>query len=240
MENALSKPERIRKAATVYKNDPNLALRDAAKIYDCSPQSILNHLNEKNKPAPNIYAANKRLSPVEECVLVAHIMQAYQSGFSLTIQHLNDFATELLLMKGYTQPIGKNWHLKFFARHAEIKTMFARSMDRQRMKAENPDEFIEWFRRFHATRVKWGVVDDDIHNMDESGCAMGLEQKPKVIVPSIEARAVHSQIACTFRNDEISKTRLTQVCLKASGRNGMLVAAKSSHLNRMRFQKSTG
>jgi hypothetical protein len=32
--------------------------------------------------------------------------------------------------------------------------------------------------------------------------------------------AVRSQIACSFRNDNISKTRLTQVSLKAPGRNG--------------------
>jgi hypothetical protein len=46
IEKALSKSERTRKAVTIYKNDPNLTLRDTAKLYDYSLQSFLNHLRK--------------------------------------------------------------------------------------------------------------------------------------------------------------------------------------------------
>ena len=57
-------------------------------------------------------------------------------------------------------------------------------MDKQRIRAENPDEFIKWFRRFQNIRNKWGIIDPDIYNMDESGASIGVEQKSRIILPA--------------------------------------------------------
>jgi len=57
------------------------------------------------------------------------------------------------------------------------------------MNAEDPDEFIDWFRCFNNTRLKWGIIDSDIYNMDELGCAIGAEQRSKVIFSIEEKQA---------------------------------------------------
>ncbi len=75
-------------------------------------------------------------------------MKCYKQSFPLTIQNLNDFANELLRNREANQVIGVNWHLAFFKRYSEVKTKFSRPIDKQRVWAENPDVFIDWFRRF--------------------------------------------------------------------------------------------
>jgi hypothetical protein len=44
--------------------------------------------------------------------------------------------------------------------------------------------FIEWFRRFQHTRNKWDIIDPNIYNMDESGTAISVEQKSRIILPA--------------------------------------------------------
>ena len=78
-------------------------------------------------------------------------------------------------MSNTNEKIDYHWHNNFFKRHPEVQSKYKRCIDRQRIKAEDPDEFIDWFRRFHNVRAKWGIIDPDIYNMDESGCAIGLE-----------------------------------------------------------------
>ncbi len=93
MKKSLNKSENIRKATETYKNNPKFVIRFTATIYHCAPQSIINRLTEKYRPAPNIYTSSQRLTPVKKYVLVAYITQIYRSSLALIIQHLNDFAT---------------------------------------------------------------------------------------------------------------------------------------------------
>jgi hypothetical protein len=46
-------------------------------------------------------------------------------------------------MKNNIVLIKINWYSKFLIRYTEIKIIFSRIMNRQRIKIENPDEFIE-------------------------------------------------------------------------------------------------
>ena len=67
------------------KKDPNLSYRAAGTMFGVTGQSIINHCSGKTKPAPDCFASYQKLSPIEECVLVEHCMQAYQADFPLTI-----------------------------------------------------------------------------------------------------------------------------------------------------------
>ena len=89
--------------------------------------------------------------------------------------------------------VGVNWHNAFFKRHPEIRSKFSRPIDRRRVDAEDPDTFIEWFRRFHETRAKWGIIGPDTYNMDESGSSIGLEQSSRVILPAEETESSAEQ-----------------------------------------------
>ena len=78
-------------------------------------------------------------------------------------------------MKGVNITVGYYWHNSFFKRYLEVYLKFSKSINRRRMNAEDLDNFIEQFRRFHEIRNKWGIIDSDIYNMDESGSAIGMK-----------------------------------------------------------------
>jgi len=42
---------------------------------------------------------------------------------------------------------------------------------------ENPDIFINWFRRFQEIRNKWDIINPDIYNINESGAAIGEQEE---------------------------------------------------------------
>jgi hypothetical protein len=108
MEKFLNKSENIRKATEAYKNDPKFTIRSAAIIYHYAPQSIINRLTEKHRSASDIYTPSQRFTPVEKYILIIYISQTYRSSLALTIQYLNNFVNEFLLIKGDTVLIGIN------------------------------------------------------------------------------------------------------------------------------------
>jgi hypothetical protein len=193
MEKAILKTKAIQAAALAYQNDPELSYRKAASLHKVSTQSVINYCSGKTIPAPDVFVTNQKLSPVEEAVLVEHSFECYKQGFPLTIDNLNDFANELLKNRGSNERVGVNWHLAFFKRHPNVESRYSRPIDKQRVWAENADSWIEWFRRFQTTRAKWGIIDPDIYNMDESGASIGVEQKSKVILPKEEKEAFAKQ-----------------------------------------------
>jgi len=95
--------------------------------------------------------------------------------------------------RGVTQEIDVNWHLVFFKRHSEVRLKLFRPIDKQKMFAENLNTFIDWFQRFHETRIKWAIIDPDIYIIDESGNAIGIEQKLNVILSNEKKEAFAKQ-----------------------------------------------
>ena len=100
MKKALNKSEAIQKTVEAYKNNNTLNIRSAARLYSYNDKSITNHFNNNIKPAPDYFISYQKLSPVKEKILAQHIIRAYNSDFPLTIQHLNNYANELLRIKG--------------------------------------------------------------------------------------------------------------------------------------------
>ncbi len=78
-------------------------------------------------------------------------------------------------MKGVNIIVGYHWYNSFFKRYLEVYSKFSRLIDRRCINVEDLDDFIKWFRRFHEIRNKWGIIDSDIYNIDESGSAIGME-----------------------------------------------------------------
>ena len=80
--------------------------------------------------------------------------------------------------------MGKNWAERFVKRTEELKMAFNRAKDRQRVVQEDPDVISAWFELVQDTKVKYGVLDDDIHNFDETGFQMGIIGSMKVVTGS--------------------------------------------------------
>jgi hypothetical protein len=137
MEQFFNKAKAIQDAVKAYQNDPNLSYRAAAIIHGCVAQSVIDHNIDQKIYASDRYAANQKLSPTKEGVLVAYIKKAYSAGYSLGIRHLNEFANELLRMRDFKDTVGRDWYTSFFRRYPEVYIMFSRPIDYRRVNAED-------------------------------------------------------------------------------------------------------
>ncbi|KAL2019064.1 hypothetical protein VTK56DRAFT_10095 [Thermocarpiscus australiensis] len=82
-------------------------------------------------------------------------------------------ANQLLRVRG-APPVGKLWAHRFVKRQPELCTRYAHRYDYQRAKCEDPRIISEWFTLVRNTKAKYGIVDDDIYNFDETGFIMGM------------------------------------------------------------------
>jgi hypothetical protein len=93
-----------------------------------------------------------------------------------------------------TTTVGLNWASNFVRRRPELRTQFTRVTDHQRIKAEDSEISRDWFRLVHNIVIKYGIIDDNIYNFDETGFMMGMISSGIVVTTS----------------DDLQKTRLTQ------------------------------
>ena len=71
-------------------------------------------------------------------------------------------------------PVGKNWVDRFKTRTPEIKLQRSRPYDRQRALNEDRRVISPWFELVKNMKAKYGILDEDTYNFDETGFMMGI------------------------------------------------------------------
>ncbi|EAQ92248.1 hypothetical protein CHGG_00483 [Chaetomium globosum CBS 148.51] len=89
------------------------------------------------------------------------------------LRGVEDMANHLLRERD-APPVGKLWAHNFVKRQPQLRTRRTRRYDYQRAKCEDPKIIGEWFTLVQNTRAKYGIVDDDVYNFDETGFMMGI------------------------------------------------------------------
>ncbi|KAK0622145.1 hypothetical protein DIS24_g11354 [Lasiodiplodia hormozganensis] len=79
---------------------------------------------------------------------------------------------------------GKHWASNFVKRQTELRTYFPRKYDYQRAKCEDPKVIREWFSLVEKVKAKFGVLDEDFFNFDETGFMMGVISAGMVVTTS--------------------------------------------------------
>ncbi|KAH5708172.1 hypothetical protein HBI81_256520 [Parastagonospora nodorum] len=90
---------------------------------------------------------------------------------------------KLLRSRG-SNPVGKNWVDNFVKRTPELRKRWSRPYDYQRAACEDPAAIQRWFDLIQETKLKYGIIDDDIHNFDETGFMIGKISSQMVITGS--------------------------------------------------------
>ena len=80
--------------------------------------------------------------------------------------------------------VGKNWVSNFIKRRPKLRTRWVRKYDYQRAKCEDPEVIRGWFRLVKNIVAKYGIVEDDIYNFDETGFLMGMIASCMVVTTS--------------------------------------------------------
>jgi hypothetical protein len=126
---------------------------------------------------------SKRLTKLEEEAIIQRILNESLRGVPSSKANVRDMADRLLRERG-GKPIGKNWVDNFIKRTPELRTRWSRPYDRQRAACEDPAVIRPWFSLVQSMKAKYGIVDKDTWNFDESGFMMGKISSQLVITGS--------------------------------------------------------
>ena len=149
-----------------------MSVRRAAKLYNV-PESTL-RARISGRPSRSDTRTNcHKLTKLEEEVIVRNILEMDSRGFAPRLAGVEDMANFILESRGGKR-VGKLWAHRFVQRRPDLKTRFNRVYDFQRALCEDPELIGAWFRLVHNIRTKYGVLDCDFYNFDETGFMMGV------------------------------------------------------------------
>jgi hypothetical protein len=174
--------DRVILAIQAMKGDPSLSQRRAATIYNVL-QSTLSRRLAGTTSRRDSRANSSRLTKHEEDTLVQYIKKLDARGFAPTLGHVRNMANQLLAVRGGGQ-VGKKWASNLVRRKSELKPRLTRRRDRQIVLCSNPKIISPWFDLVQDTKRKYGILDEDTYNFDETGFTMGVAGSVKVVTAS--------------------------------------------------------
>ena len=159
-------------ALQALQNDRNLSILAASKIYNISQTTLTRR--RAGRPARRDTTPNlKKLTQSEEEAIIQYVIELDVRAFSPRLSGIEDMVNQLLRVRN-APPVGQLWAHRFVRRKEELRTRYTRRYDYQRAKCEDPKVIGEWFALVRNVKAKYGIVDDDIYNFDETGFIMGI------------------------------------------------------------------
>ncbi|KAH8430077.1 transposase [Aspergillus melleus] len=183
---ALSRDRRLALATEAFEKGLFASKQACAAAFDVKISTLKGRLRGV-KSRSEIEANCRKLSINDELVLKWKILDMDSRGYPLTIAKVRYLAEILLAAK--LKPSAPNdifisarWVNRFISRHeAELESKYTRRYDYQRAKCEDPKTINRWFDLVRNTIQKYGILDQDTYNMDETGFQMGVAATAKVV-----------------------------------------------------------
>jgi hypothetical protein len=177
-----SKESKLFLAIQAMKQDPNLSARGAAQIYNVNHVTLGRRqkgtLSRRDSP-PN----STKLTKLEEKTIVEYILDLDARYYPPRLGEVRDMANRLLEDRGALR-VGPRWASNFVKRQPELQARFFRKYDYKRAQCKDPDAINAWFRLVRNTVAKYGIVDADIYNFDETGFQIGVIANGMVVTNS--------------------------------------------------------
>ena len=190
----LPKGKRLELAIEAFYKGQFSSKTACAKAFDVPPRTLMTRLNGTVSRQHSV-ANSRKLSNTEEESLKNRILDMDKRGLPLQISNVRHLAQ--LLLSARSKPskdlsISAKWVSRFIQRHPELKSKYTRQYDYQRAKCEDPELIKGWFNCVQETILRYGIAEQDIYNMDETGFQMGVASTAKVICGS-ETRDSHAK-----------------------------------------------
>jgi hypothetical protein len=104
-------------------------------------------------------------------VVVNFIQRAAAVGHPVRHSYLRELAETLHKKRvggDAAIPVGKHWVERFLRRNPVLKSQIAKSIEQARVEVTK-EQVLEWFRQYKEEIDTYGIVAENIYNMDESG-----------------------------------------------------------------------
>lgn len=178
---------RLSQALVAIRSYDSRSLRATARNFHV-PVSTLAERRRGRTISTKAQIENRLLTPTEEESLIQWIMSMDEREFPPRVSAVRDMANILLSARNSPEntppPVGKNWTRRFVDRHDQLHSKYTRKFDHQRALCDDPKAIGDWFRLVGNTRIKYGILDDDTYNFDETGFQMGFISTAKVVTGS--------------------------------------------------------
>ena len=179
MENYI-KEARIILALEAIRSPRRISCRSAAKIY-AVPEATLRDRMAGRTPRSKTRPNRQKLTKLEEEVIIRNILDLDSRGFAPRLASVEDMANYILESRG-GERVGQLWPHRFVKRQPALKTRFNRVYDFQRALCEDPKILGAWFQLVENMRAKYGVLDCDFYNFDETSFMMGVICPAMVVI----------------------------------------------------------
>jgi hypothetical protein len=179
---SLSKEEKIKLAFQAIKKPQELSVRRAAIVYNV-PRSTLQDRRAGTRSTRDTHPKSSNLTKAEEQMLVQYIRKLDQQGLAPTLRSVEDMANQLRAARD-ADPVGPRWASNFVKREPGLKSRINRQRDRQRVLCSDQGVIGPWFDLVQNVKAKYGILDEDTYNFDETGFTMGVGNRVKVVTAS--------------------------------------------------------
>jgi hypothetical protein len=156
--------------------------RRAAKVYDANRETLRQRRKGRSSRR-NCEPNSRKLTDLEESVIIQHILNLDSRGFSPKYNAVRDMANNILATRSGGE-VGIKWPENFVKRTPELKPRFKRKYDYRRAKCEDPELINGWFKLVKKIKAEYGIMDEDTFNFDEIGFMMGIISTGVVITGS--------------------------------------------------------
>jgi hypothetical protein len=145
------------------------------------PKTTLYHRIQGRPSREDYTPTNKKLSEIEEDVLLRDILKLDAQGLSPTISLVREMADIICRAKG-VPGVGVKWANNFVKRTPALTTKLGRAYECQRKLCEDPEIIRGWFELVKNTINKYGILPEDTYNFDEAGFQMGQISASRVVI----------------------------------------------------------
>jgi hypothetical protein len=174
-----SKEGNLLLAISAFQSGQCASVNAAVKLYDVVPESLYRRINGGTS-REDYTPTNKRLSLIEEEVIVKNILKLDAQGLSPTIALVKEMADSICKARG-APPVGVKWPNAFIKRTPRLQVKLGRTYECQRKLCEDPQVIRGWFELVKNTINKYGIIPEDMYNFDEAGFQIGQISASKVV-----------------------------------------------------------
>ncbi|OWY51599.1 putative transposase [Alternaria alternata] len=178
----LSTEDRVILAIQAIRSDSSLTQRRAAHVFS-GHESTLRNRRAGKASRRDSHPNSSRLKRDEEKEIVQYIKKLDARGFAPTLSYVREMANQLLAARSGGL-VGENWAYRLVRRRPEIKSQITRQRDHQRVLYSNPAIISPWFNLVRNVKAKYGILDEDTYNFDETGFQIGVGGSVKVVTAS--------------------------------------------------------
>ena len=165
--------------------------RAAALAFD-NPETTLRRRISGVVSRPQKTANCQKLSDTEESTLLAWILDMDKHGLSLHLPIVCHLAQLLVSARLPSTTIGENWVNCYVKCHPELRSKYTQKYDYQHARCEDSGLIKSWFMHVQETIQNYGILMEDIYNMDETGFQMGVTSTAKVVC-GLETKQSHAK-----------------------------------------------